>query len=139
MSKYFELKEFLRSETALTNQIENLPTWEIVENLKELANFLDGLREAWGGPIRVTSGFRSTELNQKIGGVQLSAHKLGWAADLQPGRNDMEGFKKKVPEWLKGKKFDQCILEKSGSTEWIHISLFNEKHEQRCQVLKLNV
>ena len=139
MSKHFTLKEFLRSDTALSKKIENLPTWEVVENLKELAEFLEGLREAWRKPINITSGYRSTELNKEVGGVQRSAHKLGYAADLQPANGDMDGFKKVVLEWVKDKKFDQCIIEKSGKTEWIHISLFNEDNEQRGMVFKLKV
>ena len=139
MSKHFELKEFLRSDTAKANNIDNTPSFEVVANLSELAEFLDGLREAWRNPIIVTSGYRCTELNKKVGGVQLSAHKLGWAADLQPSNGDMAKFKKKVLEWVQGKKFDQCIIEKSGSTEWIHLSLYNEKGEQRCEVFTLKV
>ena len=139
MSKHFKLEELLRSETALKNKIENLPSFEVVKHLDELANFLDGLREAWRSPIKVNSGFRSTELNAKVGGVQRSAHKLGYAADLVPANGDMEKFKKVVVAWVKDKKFDQCILEKSGSTQWVHISLYNQDGEQRCEVFKLKV
>ena len=143
MSKYFRLEELLKSETALKQKIENLPSWEVVEHLNELAEFLDGLREAWGGPILVTSGFRSTELNGAVKGVQLSAHKLGYAADLIPSKRSMDRFKKTVVEWIKDKKFDQCIIErkrKDGAmSEWIHISLYNQDGEQRCEVFDLNV
>ena len=139
MSKYFGLEELLRSSTAVSKKIENLPSWDVVEHLKELAQFLDGLREAWRGPITVTSGFRCTELNGAVGGANRSAHKLGYAADLQPKNGDMEKFKKKVVEWIKDKKFDQCIIEKSGKTEWIHIGLYNQAGEQRRELFKLKV
>ena len=144
MSKYFDLEELLKSDTAVKQKIENLPSWEVVENLKELAEFLDGLREAWGGPIRVTSGFRSTELNGAVGGVQLSAHKLGYAADIVPSKRSMDSFKKTVVEWIQDKQFDQCIIERQRKdgvvvAEWIHISLYNQNHEQRCEVFNLNV
>lgn len=65
--KYFELDEFLKSETALAKRIENLPTFEIIENLYELACALDGLRESWKKPIIVSSGYRSYELNKAVG------------------------------------------------------------------------
>ena len=139
MSKYFDLQELLNSDTALKKKIANLPSWEVVEHLKELAEFLDGLREAWGGPITVTSGFRCTELNKEVKGVQRSAHKLGYAADIRPSNGQMERFKKKVVEWVQDKKFDQCILESSGGTQWVHISLYNQDGEQRCDVFQLNV
>lgn len=82
-SKYFTLEELLKSETALTAQIENLPSWEDVENLQELATLvLDPIREAWGQPLLVTSGFRSPQLNVAVGGVSTSAHMIGCAVDI---------------------------------------------------------
>ena len=139
MSKYFKLEELLYSDTAQKKGIQNLPSWEVIENLKELTVLLDGLREAWGGPISVSSGFRNTELNGAVKGVQRSAHKLGYAADIRPSNGQMERFKKKVVEWVQDKKFDQCILESSGGTQWVHISLYNQDGEQRCDVFQLNV
>lgn len=82
--KYFDLEELLRSETALNHGIENLPSWEEVENLRELAtNLLDVIRTAWGQPIVVTSGYRSAELNARVGGVLNSAHMVGKAVDVR--------------------------------------------------------
>lgn len=83
--KYFELEELLRSETALNRGIENLPSWEDVENLQELiADVLDPIRIEWGQPIVVTSGYRSVELNVRVGGVCNSAHMDGYAVDIRP-------------------------------------------------------
>ena len=82
--KFFELDELLRSETAINHGIENLPTWSDIENLHELAmNVLDPIRIKWGQPLVVTSGYRSTELNAKVGGVPSSAHVIGCAADIR--------------------------------------------------------
>lgn len=82
--KYFDLEELLRSETALNHGIENLPSWEEVENLRELAtNLLDVIRHEWGQPIVVTSGYRSAELNAKVGGVPNSSHMVGKAVDVR--------------------------------------------------------
>lgn len=82
--KYFELEELLRSETALNHGIENLPSWEEVENLKELVtDVLDPIRIEWGQPIVVNSGYRSVELNVKIRGALTSAHMVGRAADVR--------------------------------------------------------
>lgn len=82
--KYFELDELLRSETALNCGIENLPSWSDIENLHELAmDVLDPIRAQWGQPLVVTSGYRSTELNAKVGGVPNSAHIIGCAADVR--------------------------------------------------------
>lgn len=82
-SKYFKLEELLKSETAMTAQIENLPSWADIENLQELATLvLDPIRQAWGQPLLVTSGFRSPQLNVAVGGVPTSAHMDGCAVDI---------------------------------------------------------
>lgn len=82
-SKYFKLEELLRSDTALTSSIENLPSWSIVENLRVLAvSVLDPIREAWGQPLVVNSGYRSPQLNAAVGGVPTSAHMDGCAVDI---------------------------------------------------------
>lgn len=82
--KYFELNELLCSETALNCGIENLPSWSDIENLHELAmDVLDPIRAQWGQPLVVTSGYRSPELNAKVGGVPASAHMIGCAVDVR--------------------------------------------------------
>ena len=137
-SKYFTLEEFLTSSTARKYSIENLPSFEIVERLNQLALFLDGLREAWGSGIIVSSGFRNATLNAKVGGVPNSIHKIGYAADVQPANKKMTEFKIFVKNWIKDKDFDQCIIEKDKKgNEWIHIGLFNNSGQQRHNVFNL--
>lgn len=138
--KYFDLEEFLTSQTAREKSIENLPSFVVVERLKELAEFLDPLREEWGSAINVTSGFRNKALNDAVGGVEQSCHKLGWAADLQPANGKMEEFKIFVKNWIKDKNFDEAIIEKnSKGDEWIHIQLFSPKGFQRKKIFSLQV
>ena len=136
MSRYFRLEEFLRSDTAVKKKIDNTPSWEVIKNLERLAEFLDQLREAWGSGIRVSSGFRSLQLNAAVGGVQGSAHILGNAADISPVNGKMNEFEQFLKRWLKGRKFDQVIWEtsKSSGGRWVHISLFSNKGEQRCKM-----
>lgn len=82
-SKYFTLEELLKSDTAIVRQIENLPSWSDIERLMELATtVLDPIREEWGQPLIVTSGFRSPQLNAAVGGVCTSAHMVGCAVDI---------------------------------------------------------
>lgn len=138
MSKYFRLEEFLTSSKAKQKSIENLPSWEIVSNLNELAIFLDELREDWGSGINVTSGFRNEDLNKAVGGVKNSIHKTGYAADLQPANGKMKEFKEFVRNWIKDKEFDQCIIEKNkNGTEWVHIGLYNNSGQQRKEAFNL--
>lgn len=140
ISKYFRLEEFLTSSTARQKSIENLPSWEIVEHLKELVLFLDGLREAWGSGIRVSSGFRNEKLNAAVGGVLNSIHKNGYAADLQPINGKNREFKAFVLEWLKDKQFDEAILEKDKhGVEWVHLQLYSNNGYQRRKTFSMTV
>lgn len=140
MSKYFKLEEFLTSSIARQKSIENMPSWDVVEHLNELALFLDQLRKDWGSGINVTSGFRNQKLNDAVGGAKASAHKSGYAADLQPSKKPMSEFKAFVQKWVQDKDFDQCIIEKNTKgAEWIHLALYGEGKKQRHEVFKLSV
>ena len=93
---------------------------------------LDPLREAYGKPIIVSSGFRNVELNKEVGGVPTSQHQKGEAADLDVGSVEEN---KKLFELIQklNLPFDQLIDEKKMS--WIHVSYSSSR--QRKQVLKL--
>jgi len=83
--KYFTLEELCTTKTGITN----IPSWQAVENLKALVNnVLDPIREDWGKPIIVTSGFRCKAVNDKVGGVATSQHTKGQAADLDIGTTE---------------------------------------------------
>lgn len=139
MSKYFDLSEFLASDVAKAKKIDNTPSFEVVESLSELAEVLDGLRAAWGGAIRVTSGYRCPELNKAVGGVANSGHLRGVAADLKPRSGTQRKFNAFAVEYVKkaGIRFDQLIRERSGSSEWLHFSLWSDKWQQRGQILDI--
>ena len=139
MAKYFTVAEMLKSETADKNKIQNTPSVEIEQNIEKLLEVLDDLREFYGKPIKITSGFRCSELNKLVGGTPTSAHVIGYAADLQPVQGSFENFKASVIDWLdkSGVKFDQCILERNKSTQWVHFGLYNRKGQQRGQQFSL--
>lgn len=137
-AKYFTLEEFLTSSTARQKSIENLPSWEIVLNLKSLASLLDSLREDWGSGVRVSSGFRCQKLNKAVGGVATSCHQLGFAADIQPSNGKFEEFKKFVVKWAKDKMFDEIIIESNKKATWIHIQQFSPKGYQRRKIFSLS-
>lgn len=137
--RYFTLEELLTSSTARKYSIENLPSFEIVGRLVELGLFLDGIREAWGSGIRVSSGFRNTALNSKVGGVPDSAHKYGYAADIQPVNGKMKEFKAFLINYLKDKVFDEAIMERNKKAEWVHIQLRSPKGFQRRKIFSMAV
>lgn len=78
--RYFDFTELVRTDTWLPNA----PTWKQVGNLRLLGFYLDSVREEYGHPIKVNSGFRSRAVNEKVGGVKNSAHLEGLAADIVP-------------------------------------------------------
>ena len=81
--KYFTLSEFSHSDTAVSLGIDNTPTASAVPLMVELIDrVLDPIREHWGLPIRVTSGYRCPELNEEVGGAEDSWHMQGCAADI---------------------------------------------------------
>ena len=139
--RYFELDEFIRSDVAKKKNIENYPSFEAVDNLNELVEtILDPLRAAYGMPIKVTSGYRCEKLNKAVGGVPSSVHQRGMAADLQVG-GSFQKFVNFTVEWLKKNriKFDQCIIESSGNTKWLHISTRNNAGQQRGETKVINL
>ena len=139
MAKYFTLKEMTYSDTAKRLGITNTPPPSIKAHLEELMTFLDGLREAWGSAIKVTSGYRCAALNKAIKGSTTSAHLYGYGVDLVPINGKMEEFKKFCAEWIEDKSWDQLLLEKSKTTEWIHLGLKNRYGMQRKQIKLMNV
>ena len=118
--KYFTFNELCRSETARKHKIDNTPSAEIIANLTALVdNVLDPLREAWGRPIIVTSGYRCEVLNKLVGGAPTSQHKQGQAADISAG--SIEDNKKLFDLAIKLKlPYDQIIDEYG--YKWVHIS-----------------
>lgn len=137
--KYFTLSELTKSSTADRLGFINNPTEVEKQNLNDLViNVLDPLREAYGKPIRVTSGYRCARLNKVVGGVENSQHTKGQAADLQPIEyKDIDKFCKFVKEWCNTHEFDQCIIEVSKTTKWVHISY--NKDYNRKKVFRMDV
>lgn len=137
-SKYFTLNEMIWSDTAYRNRIDNTPGPEELEHLKELMLVLDEIREKWGGPIRITSGYRCPQVNALVGGSKTSAHMRGYAADFKPCNNKLKEFEAFMKEWSKDNKFDQLLLERnSRGGRWIHLGLYNSADKQRHQVKML--
>lgn len=139
-SKYFTMAEMTYSNTARLNKIDNTPTPEHEENLKELMTTLDGIREKWGGPIRITSGYRNPTLNAKVGGSKTSAHTVGYAADFKPYSNNMDEFQEFMEKWamLDENDFDQLIFEKdTKGNRWVHLGIYSTKGKQRKEIKTL--
>lgn len=130
--KYFSLSEFLNSATAKRLGIDNTPTFEIVDNLNKLADYLDVIREKVGKPILISSGFRCPVLNKAVGGASNSQHQKGLAADLIC--SDMESLEKVLRDTG---GFDQLIKEhrKGFKSFWYHVSVAPRNGKPRQQII----
>ena len=135
--KYFTISELLKSDTALKHNLWNGANLEVEENLRSLVErVLDPLREAYGKPIRVTSGYRCPQLNRLVGGAPNSQHMRGEAADIVAYSSVLiAGKDLRSTNWEENLKlgklieqlgnFDQLIYEqcdKQGNPRWIHVS-----------------
>lgn len=130
--KYFTIEELTKSETAEEHGIDNTPTKGAREKLVALVdNVLDPLREMYGKPITVNSGYRGPVLNSCIGGEKTSQHVKGEAADITVGSK--EGNKKLFDLIRDNLTFDQLINEYDYS--WVHVSYkssVNRKEVLKC-------
>lgn len=147
----FTIGELSYSATAENLGINNSPDTITRVHLTETIRLLECIRAEWeeycerhglGTPaIRVSSGYRSPELNKAVGGVASSAHVEGYAADLQPVNGAQKEFEKFfVKEFSKkGYSFDQIIIEKSKTARWVHVGYKTIDGRQRRQCFTLNV
>ena len=136
LSKNFSLSELTKSQTATRKGISNEPSTEHVENLIHLAeSVLQPVRDHFGKPVAISSGYRSPELCEAIGSSSKSQHAKGEAADFEiPGVDNMQ-----LATWInKNTDFDQLILEfyepGDPNSGWVHCSAVKEG--SRAQVLK---
>jgi hypothetical protein len=140
LSKYFTLAELTPSGTAKRLGIKNDPTPAHLECLKGLSvNVLDKVREHFGKPIWVSSGYRSKALNEVTpGSSATSQHCSGEAADLDQDGRGTGVSNKMVFDYIKDHlTFDQLIYEYGTDTnpDWVHVS-WESTGKQRKQVLR---
>ena len=133
--KHFTIAELTDSTTARQNGIDNTPPESAVKALQALVErVLDPLRDAWGKPITVNSGYRCAELNRKVGGAEQSQHLRGEAADITAGSR---ADNRKLYELLRrlSLPLDQAINERG--YKWIHVSHTTRRYNRR-QYLSIN-
>lgn len=133
--KYFTIKEFEQSGTARMFGIDNRVPVDLQPNIEALVDkVLDPLREAYGKPIVVMSGYRCDKLNRAVGGAVNSHHKKALAADIV-GRPATVSENKRIFQLVLelGLPFTQLIDEQNYS--WIHISY--DPNDLRREVLHL--
>ena len=136
--KYFSITELTQSATAKRYGIDNTPSDDIKKNLTLfIEKVLDPIREDWGGPIIISSGYRCPELNKAVGGVKTSGHQYGYCADLQVkgGMKKIRELANFIFEWMKDHKmkFDELLWEHSGGVTWLHFCWIGKDGKQRMK------
>jgi len=138
LSKNLSLREAVKSTTAKRLGIKNEPSEIEVLNLKAVSkNVFQPIRDNFGVPIYVSSGFRSKELNESIGGSATSQHCQGRALDLDA---DVFGGVSNADIFFYIKEcldFDQLIWEfgDGENPDWVHVSYASQENN-RNRVLK---
>lgn len=136
LTEHFMLHEFTRSATAIDMGIDNTPPRAAIDCLQILCQqVLEPLRRRFG-VIRITSGYRCDALNDAVGGVKGSQHRLGQAADIyissvEEGKKMFHYIRQHLP-------FDQLLLERSASrrTRWLHVSIRPDSRYNRGMAIE---
>jgi hypothetical protein len=134
LTKNFTLSEMTKTETALRHDMDNSPDQTAISNLQALAvHVLQPVRDHYGKGVKVNSGYRSPDVNAKVGGSKTSDHCRGMAADIEiPGVPNAE-----LAEWIRSNLlFTQVILEfyTQGVPDsgWVHVSYDHENLKKQA-------
>jgi len=142
ISEFLTLAELIRSESAKRNGITNMPPPEHIANLKLLAEHIfEPIRANFRCPIIISSGYRSKELNAKIGGSNSSQHSLGQAIDIDMDGTNYNVTNADIFNYIKDKlPFDQLIWEFGNILNpfWVHVSYSDRHRRQILKATKIN-
>ena len=124
LSQHFTLGEFTRSKYP---EVYNIPSHEAIANLKRLCGWLEALRERAGRSIVINSGYRSPQLNRKVGGAPTSNHLTGCAADIRTsGMEQAITYAAILLAYAREsqQEFDELLIEKNRyGAVWLHFAV----------------
>ena len=138
LSEHFKLGEFTKSSSH--PEVYNIPSHEAIANLKRICTWLEVLRKRYGKPIIINSGYRSPQLNRKIGGVKNSNHLTGCAVDIRvTGMEQAKQYAEILREYAdeSHQDFDELLIEKNCyGAIWLHFAV--RPRENRRRILYIN-
>jgi hypothetical protein len=142
ISEHLYLAEVIRSESAKRYGISNMPTEEHIANFKLLAdNIFEPIRNHFKCPILISSGYRSKDLNNKIGGSKTSQHCFGQAVDIDMDGTDYGVTNADIFKYIKSDlPFDQMIWEfgNDSNPDWVHVSYSNRHRKEILKATRIN-
>ena len=144
LSEHFVLGEFTRSKYP---EVYNIPSHEAIANLKRLCEWLEVLREASPGPYKkrgepivINSGYRSPQLNRKVGGAANSNHLTGCAADIRTS-----GYEQAIVYAAilinyateSQQEFDELLIEKNRyGAVWLHFAVRPKENRRKVAFIR---
>ena len=136
LSEHFTLGEMTVSNH---KEVYNIPSHEAIANMKRLCGWLEALRERAGTPIIINSGYRSPQLNKKIGGVANSNHTTGCASDIRvKDEEQLIRFANIVLDYAKEshQEFDELLIEKNRyGAIWLHLAVRPKENRHKVRIL----
>ena len=136
LSEHFVLGEFTRSKYP---EVYNIPSHEAIANLKRLCVWLEVLRNKVGHPIVINSGYRSPQLNRKVGGAPTSNHLTGCAVDIRTS-----GFEQAIEYTAiliayateSNQDFDELLIEKNRyGAIWLHFAVRPKENRHKVNFI----
>ena len=136
LSQHFTLGEFTRSKYP---EVYNIPSHEAIANMKRLCVWLEVLRNKVGHPIVINSGYRSPQLNRKVGGAPTSNHLTGCAVDIRTS-----GFEQAIEYTAilivyateSNQEFDELLIEKNRyGAVWLHFAVRPKENRHKVNFI----
>ncbi len=138
LSEHFLLGEFTRSKYP---EVYNIPSHEAIANLKRLCVWLEVLREKASQPIIINSGYRSPQLNKKVGGVAGSNHLTGCAVDIRVlGAEQLIRYANILLDYAdeSGQDFDELLIEKNRyGAMWLHFAVRPFSNRRKVNIMNV--
>ncbi len=132
LSQHFVLGEFTRSKYP---EVYNIPSHVAIANMKRLCVWLEVLRERVGHSIIINSGYRSPQLNRKVGGAATSNHLTGCAVDIRTS-----GFEQAIEYAAiliayateSNQDYDELLIEKNRyGAIWLHFAVRPKENRRK--------
>jgi hypothetical protein len=151
LSQHFSLGELTKSSHA---EVYNIPSHQAIENLKRVCQWLEELRARYNEryvlepaevneeePIIINSGYRSPQLNKRVGGSATSNHLLGCAVDLRvAGIEQALRYAVILMDYADETKqeFDEILIEKNRyGAIWLHFAVRPKDNRRKIAFLRV--
>ena len=136
LSEHFSLGEFTKSSYP---EVYNIPSHVAIENMKRVCGWLEVLRDRYGQPIVINSGYRSPQLNKKVGGVSTSNHLIGCAVDIRcSGAEQAIRYATILMDYANESKqdYDELFIEKNKyGRYWVHFAVRPKENRRKIGFL----